>query len=121
MDKIPIIRYNVVHTCYFGGLIMPSIDSVKEDIKSLDTFAQEQILEFIEEIIVLGSFASVLATKIKENRFSRGKVCPFCSSNEVSRNGKFNGRQRYICKSCRKTFTDFTRSPMHNSKKDSKK
>ncbi len=106
---------------YRGGTIMPSIESVKEDIKSLDIFAQEQILEFIEEIIVLGSFASVLATEIKENRFSRGKVCPFCNRNEVSRNGKSNGTQIYICKCCKKTFTDFTRSPMHNSKKDSKK
>ena len=59
-----------------------------------------------------------VANEVKENRFSKGKVCPCCGNHEVSRYGKFNGKQRYICKSCRKTFTDFTRSPLYKSKKD---
>lgn len=35
----------------------------------------------------------------------------------VSRNGKHNGKQRYICKSCKKTFSDFTTSVISCSKK----
>lgn len=35
----------------------------------------------------------------------------------VVRNGKYKGNQRYICKSCKKTFSDFTYSPVAHSKK----
>lgn len=42
---------------------------------------------------------------------------PFCDSETILRNGKYNGKQRYICKSCKKTFTDFTNSAIYKSKK----
>ncbi|MBL4937800.1 IS1595 family transposase [Clostridium sp. YIM B02515] len=100
---------------------MPSVESIKRDIQTLGTAGQEEILNYLEEVIILGSFATEVTNEIKENRFSRGKVCPHCGHDEVSRNGKYKGNQRYICKSCLKTFTDFTRSPHHNSKKDIKK
>lgn len=100
---------------------MPSVASVKKDLEALGTTGQEEILNYLEEVIVLGSFATEVTNEVKENRFSKGKVCPHCGHEEVSRNGKFNDKQRYICKSCRKTFTDFTRSPRYNSKKDIRK
>lgn len=30
--------------------------------------------------------------------------CPFCSSETLVKNGRSSGRQRYLCRSCRKTF-----------------
>ncbi|WP_432409202.1 IS1595 family transposase [Wukongibacter sp. M2B1] len=100
---------------------MPSVESVIKDIKILGATEQEEVLNYLEEIIVLGSFVTEVTDEVKENRFSRGKVCPHCDHDEVSRNGKFNGKQRYICRSCRKTFNDFTHSPRYNSKKDTRK
>jgi transposase-like protein len=100
---------------------MPSVESVKRDLESLGAMGQEQILNYLEEILVLGSFATEIADEVIENRFSKGMVCPHCGHEKVSKSGKFNGKQRYICKSCRKTFTDFTRSPRYNSKKDIRK
>jgi len=97
---------------------MPNVESVKRDIQALGKSGQEAILKYLEEVVVLGSFATEVTNEVKENRFSKGKVCPYCEHDEVSRNGKYNGNQRYICKSCQKTFTDFTRSPHYNSKKD---
>lgn len=35
-------------------------------------------------------------------------ACPYCNSNKYVRNGKENNVQRYVCKSCRKSFTEFT-------------
>ncbi len=99
---------------------MPTVESVKHDIDALGIAGKEEILNYLEEVFVLGSFATEVTNEVKENRFSRGKVCPHCEHDEVSRNGKYHGKQRYICKSCRKTFTDFTLSPKHNSKKDVK-
>lgn len=100
---------------------MPSVESVIKDIKTLGSTGQEEVLNYLEEVIVLGSFVTEVTDEVKENRFSRGKVCPHCHHGEVSRNGKFNGKQRYICKSCRRTFNDFTFSPRYNSKKDTRK
>jgi len=85
------------------------------DLEVLGTTGQEEILAYLEEVIILGSFTTEVTNEVKENRFSKGKVCPCCWHDKVSRYGKFNGKQRYICKSCRKTFTDFTRSPCYNS------
>ena len=100
---------------------MPNVESIKRDIQTLGTAGKEEILNYLEEVVILGSFATEITNEVKENRFSKGKVCPHCGHDEVSRNGKFNQKQRYICKSCRKTFTDFTLSPHYNSKKDIKK
>jgi transposase-like protein len=100
---------------------MPSVESVKRDLEALGARGQEQILNYLEEVLVLGSFATEITDEVKENRFSKGMVCPRCGHEGVSKYGKDKGKQRYICKSCRKTFTDYTRSPRYNSKKDIKK
>lgn len=57
-------------------------------------------------------------TELREMRFNKGKVCPNCNSNSVVKNGTFKGKQRYLCKGCRKTFNDFTATPLSDSKKD---
>jgi hypothetical protein len=63
---------------------------------------------FLEEVLVLGSQVSQITQEVKGFRFAKGKVRPHCGAETVLRNGKYNDKQRYICKSCRKTFTDFT-------------
>lgn len=50
-------------------------------------------------------------------RFSKGKVCLYCNCEDILRNGKYNNKQRYLCKYCGKTFTDFTNSATYKSKK----
>lgn len=44
-------------------------------------------------------------------RFSESRECPHCSSHEVVRYGKYSGKQRYKCKSCGITFSQFTNTP----------
>ena len=53
-----------------------------------------------------------IAEEIREKRFQKGLVCPHCESDQVVRFGKDNGQQRYRCKSCKRTFTDFTGTPL---------
>jgi transposase-like protein len=45
-------------------------------------------------------------------RFMNQIVCPHCSCTYIVLYGKNNGRQRYLCKSCGKTFRDFTNTPL---------
>lgn len=92
---------------------MPNVSSILSEIKSLSLYQQEQILSHLEEHLVLGSQVTQVSKEVKEMRFSKGKVCPHCKGDDILRNGK----QRYICRSCRKTFTDFTNSATYKSKK----
>ncbi|WP_315077495.1 IS1595 family transposase [uncultured Clostridium sp.] len=100
---------------------MRRVESIKLDLQTLNESEREEILNYLQENIILGSLSTQITNEVKESRFSRGKVCPHCENHEISRNGKFNGKQRYICKTCNKTFTDFTYSPRYNSKKDNSK
>ncbi|OOM81318.1 hypothetical protein CLOBL_02300 [Clostridium sp. BL-8] len=47
----------------------------------------------------LGSQVSQVTQDVQEFKFSKGKVCPLCGSETISRNGKYNCKQRYIYKS----------------------
>lgn len=96
---------------------MSSIKSILTDIQTLALGQVEELLAYLEEFLVLGSQVGQVCEEVKEFRFSKGKVCPHCNSELISRNGKYNGKQRYICKDCRKTFTDFTNSATYRSKK----
>ena len=49
---------------------------------------------------------------IREARFADGPVCPRCGSDKIKRNGTYDGRQRYLCHSCKRTFNDWTATPM---------
>jgi transposase-like protein len=50
-------------------------------------------------------------------RFRDGVRCAHCQQTKVHRHGSFAERQRYRCLSCRRTFSDFTKSPLSYSKK----
>ena len=42
--------------------------------------------------------------------------CPKCGHTELNKHGKTYGRQRYICKKCRRTFDERSLSPLSNTK-----
>ncbi len=50
-------------------------------------------------------------------RFGDRPSCPRCGSNRVHRWGSFSGRRRYRCVGCRRTFSDFTATPLAYIKK----
>ncbi|MBC8061773.1 MAG: IS1595 family transposase [Clostridiaceae bacterium] len=49
----------------------------------------------------------------RTNRSLDGLICPHCKGEAVIRYGTYNKKQRYKCKTCKKTFTDFTNSPLN--------
>ena len=73
---------------------MPSIKSILTDIQTLPLNQVEELLSYLEEFLVSNSQVEQIYEDVKEFRFSKGKVCPHCSSELISKNGK----QRYICK-----------------------
>ena len=81
---------------------MPNVTTILADINTLSDNDKEQLFNAIGEILTLSSYAKNLTQEVRESRFSKGKVCPHCASEMVVRNGKYKGKQRYICKSCKK-------------------
>ena len=65
---------------------------------------------------VILSLSPVSITDCREARFSKGKACPHCDSHEICKYGITCGKQRYKCKSCRRTFTDLSKSVLSSSK-----
>ncbi|MBM7872031.1 transposase-like protein [Clostridium pascui] len=97
---------------------MSGANSIIKFLSTLNKSEQEKVYNYLEKELILGSMTTEIQDEIKENRFSLGRVCPYCKKDRVLRNGKYNNKQRYICKDCHKTLTDFTYSPYYNSKKD---
>ena len=51
--------------------------------------------------------------EIRDAVMPRGPLCPGCGSTDIVRFGKRRGVQRYRCKACGRTFTDFTGTVLH--------
>lgn len=50
--------------------------------------------------------------EFRRRRFGGRPRCPYCRATHVHRWGGFSGRRRYRCVSCRRTFSDFTGTPL---------
>ena len=92
---------------------MPTLSTIKADVMSLTDYQKERLLEYISEVL---SLSPVTMKDCREARFAMGKKCPHCESISVSKYGKVNEKQRYKCKDCSKTFTDFSKSALSGSK-----
>jgi transposase-like protein len=100
---------------------MTTINSILSDINELSDNEKEILLTAIEEVLIFGSYSFEIESDVKEQRFNKGEVCPHCGKHNICKYGKPQGKQRYFCNSCNKTFSDFTYSPIYNSKKPLKK
>ena len=88
-------------------------DLERKQLDSLISFIQERL----KKLYNLG-FSDERDTKaeILRGRFKKGLKCPKCGNSELNKNGKTYGRQRYICKKCRRTFDERSLSPLSNTK-----
>ncbi len=94
---------------------MPKVD-IKAMIKDLKKIELRELISVAQEVLSGLFNSSELRDNVKESRFSKGYECPKCQCKDVNKNGKSNGRQRYICKRCRTNFDEFTFSPFSNTK-----
>lgn len=84
---------------------------------SLGRADQQSLYKKLKESLYPASVTLHSATKeVRERRFKDGIVCPHCSSTKIHLNGKARGKQRYVCKDCKRSFGDFTNSPVSRTK-----
>lgn len=90
-------------------------------IKHIDKLAltkKEQVYQWVKRYVdPSSSVGGRLINEMRETRFKDGFECPHFNSEHVVRFGKYNGRQRYRCTSCRKTFTDTTNTVLFRTRK----
>ena len=90
-----------------------------ELLKSIPTMndTQKQKLYIALKSIVEPSVVpqGKLITELRESKFKGGLVCPHCGSHHVIRFGKYNNRQRYMCKDCNKTSIDLSSTPLNRT------
>ena len=91
---------------------MATYHSVKADIMTLNDFNKQSLFNFLAEIL---SASPLSMMECRESRFSKGQVCPHCEGTHVIKYGMIKSQQRYQCKTCHRTFTDFTKSSLSHS------
>ena len=92
---------------------MPTLSFIKADILTLNDEQQANLLSYLSEIL---SLSRISITDCREARFSKGKACLHCENHEVWKYGITCGKQRYKCKSCRRTLTNLSKSVLSSSK-----
>jgi transposase-like protein len=53
-----------------------------------------------------------ISTTIIENRITQVTACPHCTGERIVKNGNARGLQRYMCRSCGRTFCALTGTPL---------
>ena len=89
-------------------------------IPKLSKYEFEEVAQFVE-LSHINFHLDNLQREVKETRYSEGQyTCPFCRDTHIVKNGTQKGVQRYLCRQCRKSFSDQTATPSYHSKKSPK-
>ncbi len=100
---------------------MAELNLVYQLYQKLSVVDKEAFQRMIDEGTKLTEILSVDSIEkfLKDNRFENGEVCcVHCGCTDIKRNGTRNGRQRFYCKGCHKSFGYATKTIFNSAKKD---
>lgn len=93
-------------------------NNLLKHIDQLSNTDKERVFQRVKRYVEPAStIGSRLIDEMREVRFKEGFECPHCTSEHINRYGKVNGRQRYRCKACQKTFMDTTNTILYRTRK----
>ena len=61
---------------------MSGASSLIKFLSTLSKCEQEQVYDYLEKELILGSMTSEIQDEIKESRFSSGRICHYCKKIE---------------------------------------
>ncbi|WP_188205928.1 IS1595 family transposase [Alkalibacillus aidingensis] len=101
---------------------MRALEIVKQ-IQELNPAEKHRVREYLIKNLTASSMSGDFLEEIAERKHKEGYECPECASEHVVRFGKYTTlvggqevtKQRYHCKSCRKTFTDLTNTVLYRT------
>ena len=92
---------------------------VIEKLDSLSDAEKREIISILSNSLINRELISDFdPDELTEKRFAHDKKCPHCASTRLVKNGTHNGRQRFLCRECHKTFGEATNTILHSTKKD---
>lgn len=91
------------------------IFKLMDEIQGLSSTEQSALLDCLLNLANHNTAKLVNETLLSE-RTKSGIVCPHCGGTHAVRNGSFDGKQRYMCEDCHKTFTSATNSIFASAK-----
>jgi transposase-like protein len=92
-----------------------SVEYILELIGKLSKSKQEEIYQSLE-IIISNPEKIIYDEEVTSLDKTRKMGCPHCDSKLTKGHGNYNGRKRFRCVLCRKTFTPLTNTPISNTK-----
>ncbi len=100
---------------------MDQVSIIKQMFQSLSEQEKTEFLDYLGGNPVktskhFGSFKSVIINH-KPAILPDRPACAHCGSNNVVKNGHKDGKQRYLCRECKKTFAITNNTILYNSKK----
>jgi len=88
---------------------MNDISQLLRAIKMLSKQEQEQLVKSINMNLENSPDSVAKLIEVKHKLQEKEKfVCPHCKSEEIVGHGNYQGRKRYKCTACKKTFNDLT-------------
>ena len=115
-----VARINVQAQCYkgFGRLSSARSGVVRHspaliiisDVSQVDTLSEAQKVEVGE--VLAGRPAGEASVAAVELGVGEDRTCPHCGAHGAVANGKSRGMQRYLCRSCNRTFGAVTGTPL---------
>lgn len=90
-------------------------DFFKEILADIDKLTDEQISQLMAALEVKKAGSQITKDSIKEDN-GTPLACPHCGSISIKKHGKADGRQRYRCKDCNKTFCETSQTLMYHSR-----
>ena len=58
---------------------MPRVNNVIQQVSQLNTYEQEKVFDFLKTVLMSNGITNSIDEEIAENRFNKGKCCPFCN------------------------------------------
>jgi transposase-like protein len=86
---------------------------IQSFVKTLSPSEQQDLLKFLQYEIEVPKFDLL---NNSTNNISKIE-CPNCDHSQVVGHGTYKGRGRYMCKSCKKSFNDYTGTAISGIKK----
>lgn len=90
-------------------------DLFNEMLNKLDSFSDEQINELLSRLEVKKS-RNTESSKQENDSVQKTLACHQCGSVDIVKIGHRNGKQRYRCKDCGKTFGDTNSTMLYHSR-----
>ena len=63
---------------------MPRVNNVIQQVSQLNTYEQEKVFDFLKTVLMSNGITNSIDEEIAENRFNKGKCCPFCNHDKIS-------------------------------------